>query len=145
MEGDCLLSEVKHSDLTHSRRKMQTFKIVVWEVKYFLPRCAGSMVWPSLLLEDRANSSRASNGRWSPPSFQNPGVVNGALESHTCMGPECRADPHCKQTGSNEWHLNIFAATRSRKGAERPFAGMERKDWRWKEIVLLALHCQIKL
>lgn len=41
--------------------------------------------------------------------------------------------------------LNIFAARRSGKGTERPFAGMERKDWRWKEIVSFALHCQIKL
>lgn len=40
------------------------------------------------------------------------------------------SDPHCKQTGSNELHLNVFVATRSRKGTERSLLGYrtERKE-----------------
>lgn len=67
----------------------------------------------------------------------------GVLELHTCMGPECRADPHCKQAGSNELLLDVFAARRSRKGTERSLAGTERKlEIRRNFVICLALSDQ---
>ena len=94
------------------------------EVNHFSPRCTESMVWPGLLLEDRADASWSPNDMWSPSSFQNPSVVNAGLGSHTCTGPERRADPHGKQTGrDHELHLNVVAPTRSRKGMERSSVG----------------------
>lgn len=110
-----------------TKKKCRLLRFAVWVVKHFFPRCAESMARPSLLPEDRADSSRASNYRWSPSWFQNPDVVNGILELHTCTGRECRADPHCRQKGSSELHLNVFEARRSRKGTERLLAGTDRK------------------
>lgn len=104
--------------------KCRFSRFLVGDAYRFSPRCASSMVWPGLLLEERNYASWSPNHTWSLSCFQTFSVVSAVLGSHTCTGPEQRADPHGKQADRNqELCLNVVAAIRSRKGTERSSVG----------------------